>query len=139
MRCLSSTNIDSRRSSSVLALKHDTLQVARARYSALLQGSYKHVASPHRKLITGVDVHAGDRNRGQPHHERRLHPLARRMLGNARARIIASETHDRPAEILAPADDVDLVAAVGTILMVPEYPGLGMDDEAQRIAMPTKV
>ena len=57
------------------------------------------------------------------------------MFGNARARIIASEAHDWPSVIAAPHDDVDLVAAVGTIFVVPEHPGLGVDDEAQRIAM----
>ena len=51
-------------------VEHNALQVACARYSALAQGSYEHVASPRRKLVAGVDGHAGDRDRGQPHHER---------------------------------------------------------------------
>jgi hypothetical protein len=61
------------------------------------------------------------------------------MFGDARARVVASEAHDRPSVIAAPQDDVDLVTPIGAVLVVPERAGLGMDDEAERIAMPQGV
>ena len=42
--------------------------------------------------------------------------------------------NDRPAVVPARPDDVELVAAQRTVLHFPELAGLGMDDQAQRIA-----
>ena len=57
------------------------------------------------------------------------------MFGDTGSGIIAPETHDWPTVIAARQNDVDLVATVGSIFVVPEHPGLWVDHETQRIAV----
>ena len=61
------------------------------------------------------------------------------MFGNSGTRIIASEALNRPSVVPPRQDDVDLVTAVGAVFVLPDHPGLGVDDETQRIAMPQGV
>src|SRR5262245_16994201 len=61
------------------------------------------------------------------------------MLGDARPGILAPETDDRPAVVASRLDDVDLVATVGPVLVVPELSGLRMHDERERVAVSERV
>src|SRR5262245_14490000 len=57
------------------------------------------------------------------------------MLRDTWPRIVAAVTEDRTSVVPAGGDDVDLVAAIGSVLAVPHLAGLGMDDERERVAM----
>jgi hypothetical protein len=60
------------------------------------------------------------------------------MFGNARAGIVASEADEGPAVVAAGRDDVDFIAAVRSVLVVPDRAGVGMDDEGEGVAMPER-
>src|SRR5262245_48756227 len=57
------------------------------------------------------------------------------MVGDSRAGIISSVTHHRPAVILAGQDDVELVAAIRPVLVLPNHTGVRVNCQSQRIAM----
>src|SRR5688500_17840979 len=61
------------------------------------------------------------------------------MLGDARPVIIAPETDGRPSVVAPGQADVDLVAAVGPVLVVPQHARFRMNDQRQGVAMPERV
>src|ERR1700688_1979334 len=91
----------------------------------------KNVALPLRKTIAGINGHSSDGNGGDPHHDRRLQTFPRRVLRNARAGVVAPKADDGPAVIAAGKNDVDLIAAVGAIFVIPQSTRLRMDHKAQ--------
>src|SRR5262245_1748651 len=56
-----------------------------------------------------------------------------------RARVRAAVAHERPAVVGARLQDVDLVAAVGTVFVGPDLAGAGVDGEAELVAMSQRV
>ena len=86
-----------------------------------------------------VDGQAGGGDGGQPHHDRRLVSVARRVRGDPLAGIKAPEAHQRPAVVAPRQQHVELVAAVGTVLVLPDVPGLGVQHEAEGVAVSDRV
>src|SRR4029453_11570218 len=102
--------------------------------------THKDMALPLWKALAGVDDDAGRGNRRVPEEKRLLHPWSTR-LGKRRARparafaaVRPAVRDHRPAVVLAGLNDVDFVAAKRSILRVPDLAGLGMDDQAERVA-----
>ena len=122
-----------------LVVEDDALQVAGAGDAALLQGADEDVALPRREQVAGVDGEAGGGDGGQPHHDRRLVAVAGRVRRDPRAGIEAPEAHQRPAVVAAGLEDVELVAAVGAVLVLPDVPGPGVQREAEGVAVPDGV
>src|SRR6185369_11628586 len=116
-------------------IEDDAFQVASAGDAAGAHAADEDVALPRRKAITGVNGHAGHGDLRKPRDERRLHPLTCRMLGDARTRVVATETHDWPSVIASGQDDVDFVAAIGTVFVVPQLSRLWVNEQRQRVAM----
>src|SRR5262245_15242126 len=61
------------------------------------------------------------------------------MFGDPRPRVVPPEAHDRPPVVASGGDDVDLVAAVRTVLVLPDRAAHRMNDEPERIAMAERV
>src|SRR5207302_1575970 len=94
---------------------------------------------PFGKLVAGIERHAGDGNRRHPEHDGRLEALVRGDLRLPRTLISTTITHDRPAVVFAGPDDVDLIAAVGTVFVLPYFAGSGMNRETEGRAMPERI
>ena len=109
--------------------------MAGAWYSARAHAADEDVALPRREAVAGVNGHAGHRNLRKPDDERRFHPLAGGVVGDARPWIVAPEAHDRPSVIAARQDDVDFIAAIGPVLVVPQGSRHRMNDQGQRVAV----
>ena len=105
-----------------LLVEQDAVELARARDLAGAQAADEHVALPLRQLVARVEREARDRDRRRPVDDRRLEAFVRRQLRLPRAGVGAAVAHERPAVVLAGADDVELVAAVRAVLALPESP-----------------
>ena len=56
-----------------------------------------------------------------------------------RAGVVASETHQRPAIIPAGFDDVDFVAAIRPVLVIPEIAGHGIERQTERVPVSHRI
>src|SRR5258705_5608890 len=90
----------------------------------------KDVALPFREAVARIKRHAGDSDRRHPEHYRRLEAFMRGLLRLPRALVRATEAHNRPAVVASGPDDVDLVAAIGSVLVLPHLTGARMDCQA---------
>src|SRR5262245_23803816 len=77
------------------------------------------VAAPGRQQTAGIERHPGRSDRGHPVLERLLHALLVRALVDPGATVVDAVADHRPAVILAPLDEVDLVAAARPMLVLP--------------------
>src|SRR5215208_4102839 len=83
------------------------------------QGADEQATLPFREQLARVERHAGGRDRRHPVFNRLLHAGLLRARVNFGAAVVDAVTDHRPAVILAFVDDVDLVAAARTVLMLP--------------------
>ena len=113
--------------------------MAGARNLASAHRADEHVALPLRELAARVERHPRDRDRGRPVDDRILEALARETLRLPWAWIRAAEAHERPAVVCAGFQHVDLVAAVRSVLVLPDRAGGGMHREPERAAVPERV
>src|SRR5262245_33515756 len=118
-----------------LVVELDALQLTGSRRLTLPQSADEQAALPSSEAIAGVERHARERNRRNPHDVRLLHALAHRLIRHARSRIAAPLTDHRPSVVLAGLNDVDLVAAVWPLLARPDLSCLRIHGEAKLIAM----
>src|SRR5690606_8621741 len=84
---------------------------------------------------TGIDGHPCHGDGRHPEDQRWLDALLRRMRRDAATGVVTPETHLWPSVVATGQDDVDLVAAIGSILVLPDLPGHRMGDQTERIAM----
>src|SRR5207247_1173898 len=56
-----------------------------------------------------------------------------------RARVRAAVTHERPAVVATGLDDIDLVAAIRAVLVLPHLSSSRMDGESDRVPMAERV
>lgn len=92
------------------------------------------VALPAGKQVAFVDDQAGRGDDGDPEGLGRRDIGARAVGGDRAAVVVAALGHDRPAVVGARLDQVELVAAHGPHLDLPETP-LGVPVDAQRVAV----
>ena len=92
-------------------------------------------ALPAREQVAGVERHAGGRDRRRPVLHRLLHAGLRACRRRSAAAIIDAVADHRPAVVLARLDDVDLVAALRAVLLLPELAVGGIEGEALRVAV----
>src|ERR1700677_2747431 len=84
------------------------------------------VALPIRKTVAGINGHSSNGDGRYPNYQRTLHAFPRRVIGNAWDGIVTSEADHGPTVVTALKNDVDLVATVGPIFVVPQSPRLPM-------------
>src|SRR3954471_4419534 len=113
--------------------------MAGVRHLADTHAADEHVALPLRQLVAGVERHARYGDRRHPEDERLLEAIVHRLLRLARTWIGAAVADDRPAVVRARLQDVDLVAAVGAVLVLPDFAGVRIGREAERAAMAERV
>src|SRR5712691_1022809 len=99
------------------------------------QRADEQVAAPGREQVAGVESHSGRRDRRHPIPDRLLHAFLLCALVNLGAAVVDAEADHRPAVVLAGLQDVDLVAAARSVLVLPDLVGRGMAGEALRVAM----
>ena len=91
----------------------------------------KDIALPLRQLVARVERHPRHGDRRHPEHDWHFEALVSRGLAVLpRSRIRAAVAHDRPAVVRAGLQDVDLVAAVGAVLVLPHLASAGMHGQA---------
>src|SRR5579871_189720 len=110
-------------------IEDNALQVTGAGDLAHAHRTHENVTLPVGKTVAGINGHAGNGDGGNPYHDGRFEAFPRGVFGNARSGVIASKADGRPAVIAAGEDDVDLIAAVGAILVIPQNTRYGMNDE----------
>src|SRR4030095_404045 len=115
------------------------LQLTGSRRLTLPQSADEQVALPSCEAIAGVEGHPRERNRRNPYDVRLLHPLAHRLIGHARPGVSAPLADARPSVVLASLNDVDLVAAVRTLLARPDLSRLRVHGQSKLIAMAERV
>src|ERR1700683_3345490 len=93
--------------------------MASARNLAGTKRADKDVAFPLREFVAGVEGHAGDGNRGNPNHNGRFETNVSGRRNLPWALIRSSIAHQWPAVVAAGLQDVDLVAAVRAIFVLP--------------------
>src|SRR5690606_19340456 len=104
-----------------LLVEQDALELARARHLALAQPADEPVALPVRQRAAGIEAEARYGDGGRPVDDRRLEPLVRRAVSRLPgAGIGAAQADHRPAVIGAGLQDIQLVAAVRTVLGLPD-------------------
>src|SRR6187399_747601 len=118
-----------------LLVEQDPFDVAGAWDLARAQRADEDIALPLGQLVAGVEGHARHGNGRRPVDERILDAVLAEFLRLPRSGIGAAETDDRPAVVATGTDDVDLVAAVRTVFVLPELSGCRMNRQAERIAM----
>src|SRR6516162_6003568 len=106
-----------------LLVKQDALEMAGPRNLTGAQRAHKHIALPLRETVTSVEGHARERNRGHPVHHGRLEAFMPGTLGLPGPLVGTSQAYQGPAIIAAGLENVDLVAAVGAILVLPHLAG----------------
>src|SRR5579863_4098427 len=95
----------------------------RTRNLAGAHRAHENVALPLGEFIAGVERHAGDGDRGHPVNHRWFETRMPGPFGLPGPRITAAQADDRPAVIAARLKHVDLVAAVGTVFVLPHLAG----------------
>src|SRR5207249_4136814 len=97
------------------------------------------IAFPFGETVAGVERHAGNSDRWHPEHDRRFEALMRGLLRLPWPLVRTSVTHDGPAIVAPGPDDVDLVAAIRTIFVLPNFAGSRMNRQTERRAMTHRV
>src|SRR5262245_17354731 len=100
-----------------------------------LERADEQVAAPSRKHVAVIEGHAGWRDRRRPVPQRLLHAVFVRALVDLGAVVVYAVADHRPAVVQALLDQVDLVAALRAVLVLPQLAGLRMEDEALRVAV----
>src|SRR4030095_10040775 len=103
------------------------------------QGPHKDVAFPLREFVPRVERHPGHRDRRHPVHQWRFESFACELLRLPRALEGAAKTKNRPAIVASGFENVDLVTAVGTILIQPHLACYGMKRQPERTAMTHRI
>src|SRR6202034_602955 len=98
-----------------------------ARDLARAHRTHEDVVLPVRKTVAGINGHSSHGDGWYPHYQRRLHAFPRRALRNPWAGVVAPKADHRPTVVAAGKNDVDLIATVGAIFVVPQSAGLRMD------------
>src|SRR5690606_24202967 len=94
------------------------------------------VADPVRELIALVEREPGDADRRHPERGRLLHAfLLAAAVQHRTGRVVHAVADHRPAVVRAPANHVQLVAALRAVLVRPQHSGFRMEREALRIAV----
>ena len=99
------------------------------------EGAEEQTVFPCRKAAAGVE---GDRASGDRRHPIRdglIHAGLRSVTGNGSSVVIHAVGDDGPAVVVAGFDDVEFVAAAGTVLGFPEFASNGTEGEALGIAV----
>src|SRR4030095_1371772 len=122
-----------------LVVEFDAIDLPCSRTLALTQSTHEHVSLPSGKPVARVERHARERNRRYPHDNRLFHPFLPRLLRDTRTGIAASVADDGPAVVLARLDDVDLVAAIRSLLARPDFAGLRIHRQTELVAMTHRV
>src|SRR6185503_1385723 len=121
-----------------LAIRHD-VPVDREAHELPVVGRHaadEDVALPVRELVARVQHEARDADRRHEERLRLLHSfLVAGRVDLGAERVVRAVTDDGPAVVLALLDDVELVAALRTVLALPERVGGPVEVEALRIAM----
>src|SRR4051794_5272095 len=99
------------------------------------QRRQEQAAAPAWEGIAVVEGNAGGADDRRPDLERVLHSRRRAQVGDDRAIEVQAVRHQWPAVVAAGADDVDLVAAAGPELRLPQAAGPGIEGKALRVAM----
>src|SRR5262245_58840069 len=99
----------------------------------------KDFALPLGKAVTRIKRHTRDGNRRHPEHYRRLELFVCGSLRLPRPLIGSSEADDGPAVVTSGLDDVDLVASIRTVLVLPDVAGSRMNRKPERSAMADRV
>src|SRR5690606_6094103 len=106
-------------------VEDDALHVAGARDAALAHSGHEQIAAPCREPVPGVEQHARSGDRRHPEQLRLPRAFLPRTL--LAAVVLAAVGHDGPAVVLARRDDVHLVAAVRSVLELPQLRGIRTD------------
>ena len=102
--------------------------------SSELHSTDEKVSPPVRKAVAGVERQARRGNRRNPDNVRRLHALFERASAKPSVpRTVAPKLTIRPAVVGALLDDVDLVAALRTVLRFPDRARVRMDREPHHV------
>src|SRR5690606_3658503 len=97
------------------------------------------VPFPGRKTIARIEHEARHRNRRYPVDERRLEIRARRGVAHLLAVVPRPVGDERPAVVPSGQDDVELVTAERTVLVLPDRPGVRMNGQPLRAAMADRI
>src|SRR5215471_9484107 len=95
--------------------------------------SHEHIVLPIRETVARIKGHAGGRDRRSPEDDRTDHAFAE--AHNLWPGVVAAKADQRPSVVIAGLQYVDLITAVGTVLVVPHLAGYRVQRETQRIAM----
>src|SRR4029453_6736878 len=97
------------------------------------------VAFPLGKAVTRVKRHTRHGNGRHPEHDRLLELFMRWSLRLPRSLVRTAEAHDGPAVVTPGLNDVDLVAPIWAILVLPDVTGTRMNRKAERRAVADRV
>src|SRR5690606_9862201 len=99
------------------------------------EGTEEGVTAPFGEGIAVVDGQAGGGDGGEPVVDGLFQPLALRGIMDHGAAIVDAVADDGPAIVEAGTDQVDLVAALGSMLAFPEVAGAGVEGETLEAAV----
>src|ERR1043166_2222577 len=119
-----------------LVVEDDALQLAGGRPLALTHAADEQAAPPTGKAIAVVERPARQRDGRHPVKRWLLEALARVLRVEPRSAVVAAIAGKRPSVILAGQDDVDLVAAVRSLLAGPQLSVVRVHGETELIAEP---
>src|SRR5688572_19822420 len=114
-------------------VEQDPLEVSCTRDLTSPKGAHENVALPLRQLVAGIEGQPGRGDGRHPDHHRRLEAGVSGALRLPRSLIAPAVAHHRPSVVGARLHDVDLVAAVRTILRLPHLARRRMKREAERV------
>src|SRR5687768_8104432 len=97
------------------------------------------IALPPGQTVAGVEHHARQRDRRDPDGDGLLHSFAIPDRRDRVAGVLASKRHQRPTVVLAGLNQIELVAALRTLLSLPELTGCRMEAQALNVAMAVAV
>src|SRR5690606_6516895 len=118
-----------------LIVEHDAMHLSGPRDAPELEPPYEEIVPPRGERVARIERHAGDRDRRIPEEHRILDADHRPQLRDGRAAVIASVAHERPAVVRARLQDIHLVPAERTVLVLPDLAGRRMDGHADHIAV----
>ena len=120
-------------------VQHNSLEMPGAGDLTHPKRADENIVFPVGELRARVERDAGDRDGWDPDDDRFLHALHLGLVGDARSLIRAAISHRRPAVVSSAADDIQFVAAVRAILVLPDFAGFGMHKQSKLVAMSERV